>query len=58
MERASAVVSYFIELGLFEPQKLSGLAGDSQKRPYASDSMQNRLRNRTVILRIAVGRQN
>jgi flagellar motor protein MotB len=58
LERASAVVSYFIELGLFKPQKLSGLAGDSQKRPYASDSMQNRMRNRTVVLKVTVDRQN
>jgi flagellar motor protein MotB len=58
LERASAVVSYFIELGLFKPQKLLGVAGDSQKRPFASDSMQNRMRNRTVVLKVTVDRQN
>ena len=56
LDRASAVVGYFIALGLFEPYKLSGVAGDSQKRPFASDSIQSRLRSRTVVLRVSADR--
>jgi flagellar motor protein MotB len=53
LERASAVVDHFISLGLFQSQRLSAVAGDSQKRPFASDSIRNRMKNRTAILRLA-----
>lgn len=58
LDRATAVVDHFIALGLFQPQKLSAASGGSQQRPFASDSVQNRSRNRTVVLKVIVDRQN
>jgi flagellar motor protein MotB len=58
LERASAVVDHFIALGLFQSQRLSAAAGDSQERPFASDSIQSRMKNRTVVLRVSVDRQS
>jgi|GEM_PF-1392513 len=58
LDRASAVVDHFIALGLFRPQKLSAVSGDSQQRPFASDSVQSRSKNRTVVLKVIVDRQN
>lgn len=58
LNRASTVVEHFIALGLFQPQQLSSASGDSQKRPFASDSLQNRLKNRTVVLKVSVDRQH
>jgi flagellar motor protein MotB len=51
--RATAVVDYFIELGLFEPKRLAALSGGATNRPFPSDSAQNRARNRTAVLRLS-----
>jgi flagellar motor protein MotB len=56
LKRASAVVDHFIALGLFQSQRLSAVAGDSQKRPFASDSIESRMKHRTVVLRVSVDR--
>lgn len=58
LDRASAVVTYFIGLGLFQAEKLSAASGDRQQRPFASDSVQSRLKNRTVVLRVTGSGQN
>jgi len=57
LARASTVVEHFIKLGLLQKQRLSAVVGDCQKRPFASDSVQNRLRNRTVVLRVSIDHQ-
>lgn len=57
LNRASAVVEHFITLGLFQPRQLLAVSGDSQQRPFASDSVQTRLKNRTVVLKVSVDRQ-
>ena len=53
LDRATAVVNYFIELGLFAPTRLAALSGDAANRPFPSDTDQNRARNRTVMLRVS-----
>ncbi len=52
LERATAVVDYFIELGLFRPANTSAVSGDSRSRPFPSDSIQNRSKNRTIVIRV------
>jgi len=53
LERASAVVNYFIELGLFAPKRLAALSSRGTDRPFPSDTVQNRAKNRTAVLRIS-----
>jgi flagellar motor protein MotB len=53
LERASAVVNYFIELGLFTPKRLAALSSRGTDRPFPSDTVQNRAKNRTAVLRIS-----
>jgi len=53
LERAAAVVDYFIELGLFTPKRLAALSSRATERPFPSDTIQNRSKNRTVVLRIS-----
>jgi flagellar motor protein MotB len=53
LERASAVVDYFIELGLFAPNRLAALSSRGTDRPFPSDTVQNRAKNRTAVLRIS-----
>jgi flagellar motor protein MotB len=53
LERASAVVNYFIELGLFAPKRLAALSSRGTDRPFPSDTVQNRAKNRTAMLRIS-----
>jgi flagellar motor protein MotB len=53
LERASAVVDYFIELGLFAPKRLAALSSRGTDRPFPSDTVQNRAKNRTAVLRIS-----
>ena len=52
--RATAVVDYFIELGLFEPKRLAALSGGATNRPFPSDTVQNRMKNRTAVLRVSI----
>jgi flagellar motor protein MotB len=52
LERAAAVVDYFIELGVFRPANASAVSGDGRNRPFPSDSLQNRARNKTVVVRV------
>lgn len=52
LERAAAVVDNFIELGLFRPGNVSAVSG-GDKRPFGSNSGQNRAKNRTVVLRVS-----
>jgi flagellar motor protein MotB len=52
LERATAVVNYFIELGLFAPKRLAALSSSCANRPFPSDTVQNRAKNRTAVLRI------
>lgn len=54
MGRASAVVGYFVELELFRAENVSAVSGDSKKRPFPSDSVQNRVKNRTVVLHVTL----
>jgi flagellar motor protein MotB len=51
-ERASAVVGYFIGLGLFKPEQLLATSG-AATRPFANDTEENRARNRTVVLQVS-----
>lgn len=51
LERATAVVSYWIGLGVLDPKNLSAVSGS--QRPYPSVSEKQRARNRTVVLRIS-----
>jgi flagellar motor protein MotB len=53
LDRATAVVSYFIELGLFAPKRLAALSSGATNRPFPSDTAQNRAKNRTATLRIS-----
>jgi flagellar motor protein MotB len=53
LERASVVVDYFIALGLFAPKRLAALSSGSANRPFPSDTVQNRARNRTTVLRLS-----
>jgi flagellar motor protein MotB len=53
LERATAVVNYFIELGLFAPKRLAALSSSCANRPFPSDTVQNRAKNRTAVLRIS-----
>jgi flagellar motor protein MotB len=53
LERATAVVNYFIELGLFAPKRLAVLSSSCANRPFPSDTVQNRAKNRTAVLRIS-----
>jgi len=55
LDRATAVVNYFIELGLFAPDRLAALSGGATIRPFPSDTAENRARNRTAVLRISTG---
>ena len=52
LERATAVVNYFLELGLFAPNRLAALSSSCANRPFPSDTAQNRAKNRTAVLRI------
>jgi outer membrane protein OmpA-like peptidoglycan-associated protein len=52
LDRATAVVNYFIELGLLSPRRLAALSGGATNRPFPSDMAQNRANNRTVVLRV------
>jgi hypothetical protein len=47
------VVNYFIELGLFAPNRLAALSSGAANRPFPSDTVQNRAKNRTAMLRIS-----
>jgi flagellar motor protein MotB len=51
--RATAVVNYFIELGLFAPKRLAALSGGATNRPFPSDTVQNRAKNRTAVLKVS-----
>lgn len=51
--RASAVVDYFIELGLLAPRSLAAVSSGGADRPFPSDTVQNRAKNRTAVLRIS-----
>jgi flagellar motor protein MotB len=53
LERASAVVNYFMELGLFAPKGLAALSSRGTDRPFPSDTVQNRAKNRTAVLRLS-----
>jgi flagellar motor protein MotB len=53
LSRASAVVDYFIELGLLEPRSLAALTSGGAERPFPSDTVQNRAKNRTAVLRVS-----
>jgi flagellar motor protein MotB len=53
LDRATAVVNYFIELGLFAPKRLAALSSSCANRPFPSDTVQNRAKNRTAVLRIS-----
>jgi flagellar motor protein MotB len=53
LDRATAVVNYFIELGLFAPKRLAALSSGALNRPFPSDTAQNRAKNRTAMLRIS-----
>ena len=52
LERATAVADYFIELGLFAPRRLAASSSSAADRPFPSDTVENRARNRTVMLRV------
>ena len=52
LERATAVVDYFIELGLFAPRQVAASSSSAADRPFPSDTVENRARNRTVMLRV------
>ena len=52
--RATAVVDYFIELGLFAPNSLAALSSGAMNRPFPSDTVQNRAKNRTAVLRVLI----
>jgi len=52
LNRATAVVNYFIELGLFAPKRLAAISGGVAERPFPSDTAQNRANNRTVVLMV------
>ena len=54
LERATEVVNYFIELGVFPPKRLAALSGGATNRPFPSDTAENRARNRTAVLRISI----
>jgi len=47
------VVNYFIELGLFAPKRLAALSGGATNRPFPSDTVRNRTKNRTAVLRVS-----
>ena len=53
LDRAAAVVNYFIELGLFAPNHLAALGSVGTSRPFPSDTVQNRANNRTVVLKVS-----
>jgi flagellar motor protein MotB len=53
LERASAVVDYFIDLGLIAPKRLVALSSGGANRPFPSDTVQNRAKNRTAVLRLS-----
>ena len=53
LDRATAVVNYFIELGIFAPERLAALSSGATNRPFPSDTVQNRAKNRTAMLRIS-----
>jgi flagellar motor protein MotB len=53
LSRATAVVNYFIELGLFAPKRLAALSGGATNRPFPSDTVRNRTKNRTAVLRVS-----
>ena len=54
LERASAVVDYFIDLGLFAPKRLAALSSGGANRPFPSDTVQNRAKNRTAVLKLSI----
>jgi flagellar motor protein MotB len=54
LDRATAVVTYFMELGLFEPKCLAALSSSAANRPFPSGTAQDRARNRTAVLRISI----
>jgi hypothetical protein len=58
LNRASAVVDNLITTGLFIPCQILAVSGDSRQRPFVSDPVQNRLKNRTVVLKVSVDRQH
>jgi flagellar motor protein MotB len=53
LERATTVVNYLIELEIFAPKRLAALSSGATNRPFPSDSVQNRAKNRTAMLRIS-----
>lgn len=52
LDRASTVVEHFLTLGVLQPRQLMAVIGDNRQRPFASDSDRNRLKNRTILLRL------
>jgi flagellar motor protein MotB len=54
LDRASAVVNYFKELGFFAPKRLAALSSRGTNRPFPSDTVQNRAKNRTAVLRVSI----
>ena len=54
LDRSPAVADYFIGLGIFRPDRILAVSGGGGRRPFRSDSEQNRVKNRTVALRVAV----
>jgi flagellar motor protein MotB len=53
LDRAAAVVNYFIELGLFAPNRLAAVGSGGTNRPFPSDTAQDRAKNRTVLLGVS-----
>jgi flagellar motor protein MotB len=54
LNRATTVVNYLMKLGLFAPNRLAALSGGPTDRPFPSDTIENRAKNRTAVLRIAM----
>jgi outer membrane protein OmpA-like peptidoglycan-associated protein len=53
LDRAAAVVNYFIELGVFAPNRLAALGSVGTSRPFPCDTVLNRTNNRTIALRVS-----
>ena len=53
LDRATAVANYFLALGLFAPNRLAALSSSCANRPFSSDTVHNRAKNRTAVLRIS-----
>jgi outer membrane protein OmpA-like peptidoglycan-associated protein len=52
LDRAAAVVNYFIELGVFAPNRLVALGSVGTSRPFPCDTGPNRANNCAVVLRV------